>query len=379
MVVEAILASLFLSFSSAVACTYSSFPQELGRDFSIEVSDRGRPVAGLQIELSTNPSEDREIRSVKVVTTDASGVATFSGVKPGNYFVGIKQAAFRQNTEIRVLKSAKPGNSEMVHFDWPGRQVLSTKAVSGVLNGDVSTGNLVNDLKPPLPHRVVAGARLTLAALASGDVVASRITAEDGTFDFGSVPSGRYSLRVEKPSQSTVRWHYPDGYLFIEVDSASESASLDILLSSAICGELGYRNFALSPSVEEAKMPIGLGLGEVDCSTETVKPNLFLDRSTHVTGTIEDESGASFSKSKVVVRQFDAGSNLKEIKIVATDDVGRLDLGTLDAGRYRVLASPNRAFAQAEKLDCGDQPECKIRITLRTNRTDLPYAACPIK
>ena len=278
----ATLTSLILSCSSADACTYSSFPQELGRDFVVEVTDRGRPVAGLQIELSTNPSGDRDSRTVKVVATDANGLAAFGGVKPGGYFVGTKQPAFRQNVEIKVVKKPKPGNSPKVYFDWPGRQALSARTVSGVLNGDVSTGNLAADFKPPLPHRPVVGAKLTLANLVSGEVVSSTMTTQGGRFDFGGVSAGHYWLRVEKPTQSEVRWRYPEGYLLVEVDSASQVASLDILLGSAICGELGYQNIALATSIDEAVMPIGLGLGDVDCSTEAVGPNLSLSSSTHI-------------------------------------------------------------------------------------------------
>ena len=59
--------------SNVSACEYSDNPAELGSDFSVSVSDRGKPVEELIIELSTNPGKgNRKSRTVLILTTDAN-------------------------------------------------------------------------------------------------------------------------------------------------------------------------------------------------------------------------------------------------------------------------------------------------------------------
>jgi hypothetical protein len=43
------------------------------------------------------------------------------------------------------------------------------------------------------------------------------------------------------------------------------------------------------------------------------------------------------------------------------------------------LASPNRAFAQPEKLDCYERRNCNLEIVLKANGTDRPYAGCTVR
>jgi hypothetical protein len=116
-----------------------------------------------------------------------------------------------------------------------------------------------------------------------------------------------------------------------------------------------------------------------ECPTEVVTANLVLIHSTHVVGTLRDQTTAPFNQSKIVLRRYERASKVVDFKTVTTDEAGNFDLGTLSSGRYRLLAAPHRGFAQPEKLDCGRERECKLEITLETNPSDLAYAACPIK
>ena len=114
------------------------------------------------------------------------------------------------------------------------------------------------------------------------------------------------------------------------------------------------------------------------CNSERVRPNLGLQHQTRVSGRVTDIVGAPFKKSQVELRKYI--SERKQVTITAsvTDDKGEFDLGQVEKGEYRLLASPTRSFKQPEEFHCPDK-ECKLIITLQANPTDLPESGCPIR
>jgi hypothetical protein len=67
------------------------------------------------------------------------------------------------------------------------------------------------------------------------------------------------------------------------------------------------------------------------------------------------------------------------VQVVTTDDKGHFDLGIVRPGKYRLLASPNRAFKQPPSLYCPNGHECELKITLVANPTDQLDFNCPIR
>lgn len=112
---------------------------------------------------------------------------------------------------------------------------------------------------------------------------------------------------------------------------------------------------------------------------EQIKPNLILSRTTDVSGTITDQTGAFFVNSLIELRLYESESRQISVKKVQTDRKGHFDLGTVTKGRYRLLASSARAFKQAAELECGDHEKCVLLITLQVNPTDQPDSICPVK
>jgi hypothetical protein len=224
------------------ACSSSPKPTKIGRGFLVGVFDQGRAVAGLQIELNTDPrSGDKESRSISIVTTDADGLARFASLSPGPYFLGIKHPAYAYSEALQVMCHPPKGSPEKITFEWPGWKPLTTQSVSGSWNGHVRTERgLGSDLSQPI-YGPVQGAKLTLSKGVTNEIVDARTTQESGMFTFAAVAAGFYFLRVETPVSNTVRWHYPiDGYVPIVVDPSAKSPSLNLALDDAICGELAW-------------------------------------------------------------------------------------------------------------------------------------------
>lgn len=240
---------LFINAVSAdvKACSYSSNPTNIGQSFVVSVNDRGRPVEGLEIELTM---ESRKVdRTIAVLKTDVEGRVEFKRIRAGLYFVGIKHPAFGHSEEIRVMPHPPKGSPNGFTFEWPGWKPLSASAMSGSVMGSARTdrGILLDTTQPVFTR--VTGAKLTLLKAVSDETLETQVTSESGSFEFHPVPPGLYLLRVETPVLEPPRWTYPrDGYVPVEVDSAATFDSLDIVLDNAICGELGWSRYEKADS-----------------------------------------------------------------------------------------------------------------------------------
>jgi hypothetical protein len=104
---------------------------------------------------------------------------------------------------------------------------------------------------------------------------------------------------------------------------------------------------------------------------------LILAKPTHVFGTLRDQSGAPFEKSKVQMRQWISATKQISFKTVETEESGQFDMGLIASGKYRFLPSPTGAFRQPELISC-ESSECRLTLTLRANPTDTPESICPV-
>jgi hypothetical protein len=112
---------------------------------------------------------------------------------------------------------------------------------------------------------------------------------------------------------------------------------------------------------------------------EKIRPNLELSKPTHVSGTISDQALAPLANSRVELRTFISQIEQVSVAVVSTDNAGHFDLGTVKTGKYRLLASPLRAFAQPDKLVCANSGTCELKVTLAVNPTDMPISSCPVR
>lgn len=149
--------------------------------------------------------------------------------------------------------------------------------------------------------------------------------------------------------------------------------------------KLAFRSKALLALVSAVALLARLSPAQIhicctpeDCNRRQVQPNLQLDTTTHLFGSVVDQAKMPFRLSKVELRKWVSPTQQILVKTVATDQAGRFDLGEIEKGQYRFLPSPNGGFTQPERVSC-PQTECRLELTLQVSTTDIPESVCPIR
>jgi hypothetical protein len=194
----------------------------------------------------------------------------------------------------------------------------------------------------------------------SDEVVFETKTQGDGTFRINAEPA-KYRVRVSADG-------YIDFLYYVDLRSQDRTQRFDVPLeASSSCGDMRVIDD------EEEKM-------QQLCAAESTPSNLSLKVPTILSGRLVDQTGAAFKNSDVRLVRLSEWEAMQPHDLYSKTDVeGKFTFDEAESGEYRLLASPNRGFVQPDKLDCYEQPECKLEIVLKVNPTDLPYAACPIK
>jgi len=203
---------------------------------------------------------------------------------------------------------------------------------------------------------IIAGAQVTVTS-ASEDEIFQTKSGRDGLFRLAVSP-GKYRVEVEA-----------EGYLqfiyIVDLRSAVAVEPLDVALQGiSDCHDIRVK------SEQET---------EVNCSSEVLLPNLILRTPTTISGKVKDETGAPFKNSEIVLRKTSAIPLQPAYLFAKTDDAGAFGLDEAEPGKYRLLASPSRAFAQPKNLDCYERRDCNVEIILKANGSGLPFAGCPVR
>jgi hypothetical protein len=112
---------------------------------------------------------------------------------------------------------------------------------------------------------------------------------------------------------------------------------------------------------------------------ETIHPNLELRESVHFMGRITDGHDWPLMAHPVELRKYISQRKQTIVKVTTADENGYFDMGIVEAGRYRLLASPHRGFQQPTSLKCPRGKKCVLNIALQVNNPDTPISACPVR
>ncbi len=203
----------------------------------------------------------------------------------------------------------------------------------------------------------IADAQVTVTSSSAEEVFQTK-SGRDGSFRLAINP-GKYRVEVEA-----------EGYLglvyIVDLRSALVAEPQDVFLQHySECHDI---RTASAQNTEETK-----------CSSEVLSPNLTLRTATIIRGHVRDETGAAFKNSEIVLKKLSDSPLQPAYLFTKTDDAGTFTFDEAELGKYRLLASPSRAFAQPTKLDCYERRDCNLEIALKANGTDLPYASCPVR
>jgi hypothetical protein len=221
----ALAASMSLTLIAAIpsgACSMASCLNrgvEMRRDFAVTITNDGKPLPGVAVQITSNGSE----RFSGVTLTD--GTVRVVDLPPGDYWLnaellGISAAYQCFHVGGQPSRKAK----RKLTYEW-GDEAPATRRIAGRLlgsqlgRGGTPIWNLVHRVDVP-----ISGASLTLHNPISGEVY-SATSSVTGDFAFDTVSNGTYVLHVEGGSAETRDYDATD--LLIEL---SPSATRNVLL-----------------------------------------------------------------------------------------------------------------------------------------------------
>src|SRR5215472_337410 len=109
------------------ACVISYPTVEVRHKFRVLVSDRGGPVVGLRVELSSRVEKF-------TAETDKDGYAFFDNLKPGSFLLRPEFDPVWPDTVIVDVSPSGPADVT-VPLTWPGRAPVTVGALKGILRG----------------------------------------------------------------------------------------------------------------------------------------------------------------------------------------------------------------------------------------------------
>jgi hypothetical protein len=149
---------------------------------------------------------------------------------------------------------------------------------------------------------------------------------------------------------------------------------------------------ALSPSLAQSRPPCSGSNGKPCppdpktrwCADESIGPNLTIEESARIRGSLFYENGSRVLDKDVWVRVSDPATK-KMLYSARLDDQGQFDLGEVPRGQFRfssVLAGHGVYYrlskaGQPANLSCANDKECWLNIVIWWKQVGYPIVACP--
>jgi hypothetical protein len=290
----AMLAGL-LSADVARACSVFSPTVEVGDKFQVKVADRGQPVKGLRLGLSTDSSTGEGQKVVTYSTTDADGIGHFSNLKAGSYWLSADHDGGVGDAVVVNVSPNGPAN-KTISIVWPSAAPVTVRSAAGIIRGpDFYT----TQAQVPLSISLLEGT--------SGRELEKTQSDSNGRFSFSSnLAPGIYFMRLNPSGLRGWSGEQIEGMIVIELADGAKANALDLDLEWSSCG-LGYAQRQILPQLNVAK----------------------------ICGAIKDSEGAVVAKAQVML--LARGEDTKILEQTQSTTDGKFVVPEHPDGNYQLL------------------------------------------
>jgi len=286
------------------------------------VSDRGGPVVGLRVELSSRVEKF-------TAETDKDGYAFFDNLKPGSFLLRPEFDPVWPDTVIVDVSPSGPADVT-VPLTWPGRAPVTVGALKGILRG---------------PHFYPSFGQgpfsMVLVEGISARVIETTESDGEGRFNFQSkVPPGIYFIQIKLTSTNDGRRTDDQihGGIAVELSMAPGGEELDVDLGWSDCG-LSYKQREKTPDVKVGK----------------------------ICGDVADTEGAAVGGAQLFL--LTNGDEPKVVDQAMSDSNGKFAMKREPEGTYRLVVTrlgfePSRLFVHIGNSNSSEQCEQPMHLRL---------------
>jgi Carboxypeptidase regulatory-like domain len=267
-----VIVAVFLSAGIACACSIFPGTVEVGSKFQVKVVDRGHPVKGLRMVLSTDSSTGEEHKVVTESFADADGIAHFSNLSAGSYWLAADHDGGVGDAVVVNVSPKGPVNKTF-SIVWPSAAPVTVRSAAGIVRGPDYYSNPVQ-------------AQLSISLLEGipGREIEKTQSDSKGRFSFNSdLPPGIYFMRINPSDLRGWSGEQIEGMIVIEVAREAKENALNLDLGWSSCG--------------------------LEYSQRVILPELKRDK---ICGAITDSEGAVVAKAQVILLAGDEEAEILE-------------------------------------------------------------------
>jgi hypothetical protein len=173
-------------FSRLCLVSFLSTPHVTHSDFTVKVAFNGTAMADVAVVLEANESIPTFVSAEPISRrTDSSGIAEFSAIQPGEYWIRVDELLFESLATVTVDPDAT--DTEDVELEWPSVSE-TVQNVRGTLISSESSAP-------------VAGVRVELLDIRTARVLGVTWTDLAGFYEIPFTDEGIYALRFSPPDE----------------------------------------------------------------------------------------------------------------------------------------------------------------------------------
>jgi len=237
-----VILAVLVSAGIARACSVFPGTVEVGSKFQVKVADRGHPVKGLRMVLSTESTTGEGQKVLTDSITDADGIANFSNLSAGSFWLSADHDGGVGDAVVVNVSPKGPANKTF-SISWPTAAPVTVRSASGIVRGPDYYSS-----------QVQAQISISLLEGISGREIEKTQSDSKGRFSFNSnLQPGIYFMRINSSGLRGWSGEQIEGMIVIEVAREAKANALDLDLGWSSCG-LEYSQRVILPELKLAQI-----------------------------------------------------------------------------------------------------------------------------